>query len=185
MKYIIKTIVRFLSPNEEDIEIVEFELESLSYEFVNIIVAMVIGFVAEKTLVVAIFISFFCFLRQYSGGHHFDTHLKCFIGFEILIITVIFFDYIYIDTIIKYLVTLTSAIFIYVYSPLEHKNNPFTLMMKHNNRRKSVLSLIILLLIYLILNILCIDFYDIITYVLFSDAILMIAGIISGDCVNV
>lgn len=112
---------------QEDKTIYEYGFETLIYFFVNILIAIIIGFIFGKFLNTVVFLICYCTIRQFSGGYHANSYTKCTLTFIFIYLITIFTSN-NLD-IIKYkniliLISIVSCFIIWFMSPLEHRNKP-------------------------------------------------------------
>lgn len=62
---------------QEDTDIYRFGIEVGISTMVNLLLLMLVSLLFFDFIDFLIFITFFVILRQYSGGYHADTHIKC------------------------------------------------------------------------------------------------------------
>lgn len=112
--------------------------------------------VLTKTFGTAFFyiISFCCF-RGTAGGYHASTHLKCYllsmITFLIFLLAQFLLPEQYIIEVCCFL-TCISSVILFLFSPIEHKNNPFTHQQKIHFRKQTIkLLCIFYVVLFLIL----------------------------------
>lgn len=97
----------------------------------------------------------FCCFRGTSGGYHASTHLKCYLlsmtTFLLFLLAQFWLPKQYTIEICCLLLCISSIIF-FLFSPVEHKNNPFTLQQKNHFRKRTIkLLCIFYLLLFLFL----------------------------------
>ncbi len=129
---------------EEEKSVYAYGTELLLSVFLNIIIALIISIITHKVVETFIFTVSFISVRQYIGGYHADTHLKCMITFTATILAFISAVSITPSDIMIPLIVLSvlfSAVSILIFSPVEHKNKPLEQELKIRLRKRSILSL--------------------------------------------
>lgn len=85
-------IAGFLLQNDaidgKKLDIYIYGFEILISSIINILIALIIGFVFSQAIECVIFLVIFIYMRKYCGGYHAETYLKCNVIFAINIILV-------------------------------------------------------------------------------------------------
>lgn len=127
-------ITSFLIENKEiekeDYEVYKYGFEVLIAFIVNISMVLSIGLIFDKVLHSIVFLICYCPIRQFAGGYHADSYMKC-----LLIFILIFLSTIYVSTNIDFqtykaiifTISTLSYISIFLLAPIEHRNNPLNL----------------------------------------------------------
>ncbi len=125
-----------------DIHIYGFEI--IISSLINIVVAIVLGLAFWQFWELIIFLAVFIPMRQYSGGYHANTYVKCNIAFSINLILAMSvlklnFDYnIYLHLCICILTIMICVIL----SPIKNSNKPLSVNQK---KKYKIISIIICL----------------------------------------
>lgn len=135
--YLIKKNVTDISM----IEIVKLGLEVILSTFFNIAEVLFIGIVLNKILESLIFCFCFMTIRNYSGGYHAKTRIKCNIIFGSICLLCMRFNFL--EDVwgndLMILGLFIPAIVVFCLAPLENKNKPLTENIISKNRRYMIL----------------------------------------------
>lgn len=113
----------------------------------------VIAFLTKTFYATFCYVVSFCCFRGAVGGYHASTHLKCYLlsmtTFFCFLLAQFLLPKQYTIAICCILLCISSIIF-FLFSPVEHKNNPFTIQQKNHFRKRTIKLLCIF---YLLLSI--------------------------------
>ncbi|CEN76367.1 accessory gene regulator protein B [[Clostridium] sordellii] len=125
---------------EYDVYLYGFEI--LIASMINVITTLIIGLLFNKFIYSVIFLACYCPLRQFSGGYHANSYLKCCLTFVVIFIITIFIAN-NINNIDFRHILLIFSIFnflsISILGPIEHINNPITDIERNKYKRNSKL----------------------------------------------
>lgn len=130
MKWLAKKITLFFIKNgkieECDYDVYEYCFEMLLSTIINIIVLIVGALITKRYYETLIFSIAFIIIRRCVGGYHSKTHFGC---LSLLIIMFISMDFLLminhqILNIISMILSLICLVFISVFAPVSHPNNP-------------------------------------------------------------
>ena len=151
---------------DDDVDIYAYGCEAIISSIVNIGVAMMISFIFGRVLEGIIFMAVFALLRRYTGGYHADTHFKCIVTFN----TILVFALVLVSmesrlepsflnsNILTASIASISLIGIFAMAPVENENKPIDKELYPKTKRISRWMTIALWTICLI-NIYIIDIY--------------------------
>lgn len=100
----------------------------------NVILIMGIGIIFRSVIESVIFLSCFILIRQFTGGFHADTYLKCNCSFCVSFLAVLIMHHMTFDKVNTWCSVAISALctaIIIFYCPIEHINKPIP-----NSKRK-------------------------------------------------
>lgn len=131
---------------EDKKEIYQYGFEIFISSLISLMIVLIIAILTGYILESIVFYSVFVLTRQYCGGYHAKTYLKCNIIFTIIYTGILLFSNIILD---KYSL-LYMCIFLIMYSatiwgfsPIENENKPLSEGEKVKNRRVSIVLSII------------------------------------------
>lgn len=131
---------------EDEREIYVYGFELFISSLINFIIVFFIGFIFNRLLQTLIFLITFCPLRQYSGGYHATNHFKCTVYFNLIYISVIFFEKNILLNNSQYISILTlilASLIIALLCPIQDKNKPLSIMEKKYFQRTAIKILIV------------------------------------------
>lgn len=122
-------------------EVISYGLELILSSIVNLILVLVIGEWMYGIWETIIFIMLFCPIRQFSGGIHANSYLKCTIVFLALFTVVGNLFYI-IDNIVSYfIICIVCIVYIGIMPPIDTENKRMSQELR-NKCKKKVLFLL-------------------------------------------
>ncbi|SJZ34307.1 accessory gene regulator B family protein [Anaerorhabdus furcosa] len=88
-----KQILKYLSNDNNVIcdLALQLTIELIIYDFITFSITLLIGSLFNLFFESLIYILFFSLLREYSGGYHATTHLKCFLYYILLFVGLLMF----------------------------------------------------------------------------------------------
>lgn len=136
---------------------------------VNIVTAALIGIVFNMLCEMAVFILFYKILRRYIGGSHEKTAVRCYIAscvlYGIVIAAIRFYPFSGWGTT---LLMLGSSGILFALAPVEAVNKPLDDIERKVFRRRSRITIIAVLLVYMALRCIpngCTDYYSVVVAV--------------------
>ncbi len=135
MDKVIDKLMGFIYKNQENMseeryEIVKYGLEILLIKYLFFAAALIIGVLMRSFWECLIFIIFLSTIRSKSGGYHADTRIRCFVQsmlMFVLALSILKLESIYTVIIIPLaILTFCSSIIIWLFAPIETKNNPLS-----------------------------------------------------------
>ncbi|MGL5716597.1 MAG: accessory gene regulator ArgB-like protein [Paraclostridium sp.] len=153
IKSISNRITSFLVCNKsienEDSEVCSYGLEILISSLINLVVVLILGVIFRKFIQTVVFVICYCSIRQYSGGYHANTHIKCIFTFLCMYLVTVFvsgeIDSVYLKSIVV-LIGALNWLNIYLLVPVEHINNPLSDFEKDKNKKNArIISTLILI----------------------------------------
>lgn len=186
LEYLIKSNV--IENTDIDKEYYQYGIEITISSLLNVILIVIIGILTHSFFESVIFLVCFILIRQFTGGFHADTYIKCNLTFCVSFITILILYYAtaqYISTYITILITFVCVSVFLVMCPIEHINKPIP------NNKKVIHKIVAALLgvvygaIGTILTAFSNRYGALVIYTLSLVAVLVIAAIIkerrSGD----
>jgi accessory gene regulator B len=142
-------IVSYLCDNEvisdNDRHIYEYGCEAFITSIVDILIAFIFGFIFNQVWQGLIYVSSFFIYRQFAGGYHANSHLKCKLLFSVLLLFFmvtlklsVLFPKIIIS-IITLLVFTFSILIAVKFVPIENDNKLLSDYQKNKNRIISII----------------------------------------------
>lgn len=130
---------------EQDDELYAYGFETFIITTFNVLSILIIALLTGKTGPSIAFLLTYCLTRQYSGGYHAKDYVRCYFTFIGMYIGILIFNH-YImlqgyNTLLILLLIVSIGI-IFIYAPLEHRNNPLNKKEKIRYKQKArVLSI--------------------------------------------
>lgn len=130
MKFLARKITLFFirkgKIKEEDLEVYEYCFEMLLSTTFNIVILIVGALITKRYYETLIFSIAFIIIRRCIGGYHSKTHFGCLSLLIIMFISMIFLLMInhQILNIISMILSLICLVFISIFAPVSHPNNP-------------------------------------------------------------
>lgn len=136
--------------NSEDnytVELYKYGAEITVSTILNLLIvlllSLILGCMAEGIMFLVIFV----FVRQYTGGYHADTYLKCNITLGVSYFALIsVYKYVinYIPIWLQAVCLIIEIVFVLIYCPIENENKPITSEKQYNKCKYiSVISYVI------------------------------------------
>lgn len=100
------------------------------------------------------YIFWFCIFRNVAGGYHAGTHLKCYLLSIVTFLLFLVVQYTISENIYAecaFCFTIISIIIFFLFAPVEHPNNPFSLQEREKYIRKMRLSILCFLSVQVLL----------------------------------
>jgi accessory gene regulator B len=117
----------------------------------NLVIILSVGLALKSVLMGVIFLAITIFLRQFTGGYHADSYLKCNVVYDLSYVAVFnISNFLYERlTLISAAIPLTVCFFaVLAFSPVENKHKNLTAECKRKHKRNAVC---ILLIIYILM----------------------------------
>lgn len=151
ISFLSKFITLFLLKNniieEEKIPVYEYGFEVMISTLIGFLLIFTSGLLLGELTSAMIFYAMFIVVRQYTGGYHADSHLKCkltMLGLCLLVLISVKY-YISIFNFVWHLFFLTTyCVSVLLFAPVEHINAPLTDELKRRNRIISIIIAILL-----------------------------------------
>lgn len=125
LKFLIKSNV--IENTDSDKEYYQYGIEITISSLLNIFLILLIGLAFQSFIESIIFLICFIVIRQFTGGFHADTYIKCNLTFCVSFITILILYYTtaqYLSTYISILITFVCVSIFLVRCPIEHINKP-------------------------------------------------------------
>ncbi len=162
---------------EDEIDIYIYGLQLIISSILGISIILFFGIISEHLTDSLIFLFCFIILRQYSGGYHANSYLKCnlyFITIFILTEAVVLYTQLdYIDALTVGLVCISFVIILRI-APIDNKNKKLSNSQKIKNKKITLIIFIILITISIFMKKNEVNYYYNIAVTMFSVAALMI-----------
>lgn len=139
------------SAKKEDRELYAYGLREGAILILNIVTSLVIGLLMGMVWQTVIFTVTYSPLRSFAGGAHAKTHFRCYLLSILLIVVslaVIKFSPHNITMIM--LISLLSALVVYLLAPVEDKNKPLDEIEIKVYRKKSRLILLVEIIVFIV-----------------------------------
>lgn len=187
-KRVINKIISSMKKNisdDIDDEIISYGLEIIITKAVFIAIIIFLGIITKCFPDVIAFIIAFTVIRQYGGGYHADTRIRCFI----LSVLTLFLDIVmiklaelgFISMLFLIIITLLSVVYIWIVAPIDTKNKRLDAdEIVHYGKRVKVVILILCLIVCILLFFKINNYARAIMFGIVTEAFLMIAGAVQN-----
>lgn len=163
---------------QEEYEIYLFGMEQLLSSIMNMVSVLIIGMILGVLLESIIFLMAFKFIRQYAGGYHASTRIRCYLLSIMTIITVLsVIKYVSMDEIILVTLSGLASIVILLLSPIDTENRRIDAVERIYYRKKTIIIWVIELFIAVMCMI--VHFYEGAKCIVL--ALLVLAMALSGE----
>lgn len=143
---------------DEESEIYKYGYDLLIYTAGQILLLCVLGALIKQKLSTIVYIIVFVSLRQYVGGYHASSRVRCTVmtvmSYMVVMGLVIIVDKWWQSPMIFASTSILSICIIVRYAPIENENKPLSRIQIQKNRKKgvilSILYIIVALLVHLI-----------------------------------
>lgn len=139
-KKIVSRFIAFDVIKQSDKDIYEYGFELLLATTVSILSITTISIIVHRFVMSLLFMVGFIVARLCCGGYHANHHLSCYIitiaNYSFFLVATLFLQ----DQHIGYLLiifTVLSSIIIFLFAPIEHKNNPLSENEKKRHKKRS------------------------------------------------
>ena len=164
---------------EQEVEVYQYGFEILISTTLGLLITMAIGIVLNMFFLSVLYYVIFVMVRQWTGGYHADSYLKCNITFA----GITFFTLgmtklscmreVYNPT-IHGLILVTVLLIVWKYAPVENPNKPLTEEQKKRNHRAAFIAVIVLEALSCGLYVFSSEVSALAAYTLFSIAVLIL-----------
>lgn len=163
----------------EDYEIYQFGIENTILKLIHMVSYITLGLILGSLPELFVFLAAFIPLREYSGGFHAKTPLKCYIVSCITVFTVLFILRFAPEAVMNYSIpiALVGSFLLFLVIPVEAKEKPLDESEKIYYKSKGgflILSILVLTLIFIMLDLNKIAF--ILSLSLIYEMIIALAG---------
>lgn len=163
--------------SDEDKEICEYGYELIISFIIGVGLVLLLGIIFGRAVETAVFIIVFMVTRQYCGGYHANSYVKCISAF-FTVYCIVNFLTLLISSVYEIpvwaLIIISSEAVIFELSPIENINKPMSEQEKKSNRIKSIIISLAVSLISLVLFSIFKEISLLIALTLLSTAVLMI-----------
>lgn len=188
MKILVDKILGYLvkketvdTNNEDELAVYRYGIEITLSSITNILVIILIALISNSIIEGLIFLAVFIPTRQYTGGYHADTYLKCNLAFGVSYIAVLlFYRFVspYITLVTAILLLITEILFVLNFCPIENINKPIDENDRKRHKIKATVFFVVWGLIGRGLNINNIQFGNVALFTLHVIVVLGIIGIL-------
>jgi accessory gene regulator B len=126
---------------KDEEEIYLYGLETLIASIINVLLTISIGAILGYVVESIVFLAFYCPLRQFAGGYHAPSYLKCTLSFlGIFALTILGYRQFgqYIGSIQMVVILLASCIGVVVLAPIEDPNKVLDLLERRKYKEKAI-----------------------------------------------
>lgn len=151
-KKLVNSAVRRKIINVAEIDNCLYGLNAFLTLAVNVLSALIIGLIMHMPLETVLFILVFKLLRKYVGGSHSKTALRCYISScaTYLLVLMLIKHYPLLKT-VSFIITLTSAVILYIISPVEAEKKPLDYIERVVFRKRSRITVIVCVCAFMLL----------------------------------
>ena len=153
MKVVVDKILGYLekkdaidASNEEELAFYRYGVEITLSSITNIIVIVLISLLSNNIIEGLLFLVVFIPTRQFTGGFHADTYLKCNLTFgTTYIVVLLMYRFIaqYMSLTTTVILLITEILFVINFCPIENVNKPIDEKDKKGHRIKAVLMFVL------------------------------------------
>lgn len=132
--------------NEEQ-EIYAYCMEIILSTIVDLLTVFILSCCFHRILPTLIFLAGFFAARALCGGHHANHHITCYLTFIANYGLFLFFDYFILilkkPFVCNIVLLFLSCIIIFVFSPIDHPNNPMTTEQLRRSRKRNQIIIVV------------------------------------------
>lgn len=173
--------------NSEEKEIYVYGYEIIVTTLLGAVLVFVIAAFLNRISETVVFFAVFVITRQFCGGYHAKTRVLCSISFIACYLLILFTNLVIssiYSPLIHSILLIPYAAVILGYAPIENENKPMDDTDKKNNRRNSILSSVVWILLSYALIFVRPIYASTIVLTLLAVAILMMIEIIKKEAVK-
>ena len=133
-----------------------YGIELVLNNFIIFLSIALIGVLTKKIFISLIYVVIYCSIRNYVGGYHCKTHMKCYCTTLSLYLLMLFLNY-YLSNnrlIVSYSLIAIAIPIIYIFTPVDYGNGSILGDDRKKYRIKSIILVTIALAIYILANVL-------------------------------
>lgn len=133
-----------------------YGIELVLNNFIIFLSIALIGVLTKKIFISLIYVVIYCSIRNYVGGYHCKTHMKCYCTTLSLYLLMLFLNY-YLSNnrlIVSYSLIAIAIPIIYIFTPVDYGNGSILDDDRKKYRIKSIILVTIALAIYILANVL-------------------------------
>lgn len=133
-----------------------YGIELVLNNFIIFLSIVLIGVLTKKILISLIYVVTYCSIRNYVGGYHCKTHLKCYCTTISLYLLMLFLNYYLSNSrlIISYSLILIAIPVIYIFTPVDYGKDSITEDERQKYRIKSIILIAVSLFLFIMANVL-------------------------------
>lgn len=134
-----------IQKQDDVLEFYKYGIEITVSSIFNVLIILALSLIFNEFAMGILFLLVFIPLRQFTGGYHADTYLKCNLLFALCYISLmVFIKLIHVPTYIDVIILLCHIILATIAYPIENKNKPFR--SKNQILRCKVISIFLLII---------------------------------------
>lgn len=133
-----------------------YGIELVLNNFIILLSIALISVLTKNIFISLIYVVTYCSIRNYVGGYHCKTHIKCYCTTLSLYLLMLFFNYYlsYNRLIVSFCLVAIATPIIYIFTPVNYGNESITEDERKKYRIKSIILITIFLFIYILSNVL-------------------------------
>ena len=132
-----------------------YGIELVLNNFIILLSIALISVLTKNIFISLIYVVTYCSIRNYVGGYHCKTHIKCYCTTLSLYLLMLFFNYYlsYNRLIVSFCLVAIATPIIYIFTPVNYGNESITEDERKKYRIKSIILITISLFIYILSNV--------------------------------
>lgn len=135
VNYLLKS--RVINNVEVEKQFYQYGIEITLSSIINIALILLLGLISKSVFESVIFLLLFIPIRQFTGGYHASTYLRCnllFCSLYIVVLMVSRLTFSYLTTYAVILITFICILLIWFMCPVEHINKPIPTQRKKHHK---------------------------------------------------
>ncbi len=145
---------KYIPPDKKEIYLYGFKL--IISDIINFSIVLLLGTILNSTINAIIFLLLLLLVRRYTGGFHAKTFVFCRLCMIVSFVSVLALSYLQqmfeCPIAWNFTVNILCIVLISVFAPVEHHNKPLNEMQRKNNRKKAIISSILVSVLSLVLH---------------------------------
>lgn len=175
-EFIVSYLERKRIVDSKQHEIYIYGFSSLMNFTLSLFTIFIISLLLNCILECTIYAFLFSYIRRYSGGYHASTYLLCYLEYVSIFILSMYLEQILDFTVLG----LISLISLLIVIPVEHPNNPLSLIEIKVYRKIAIKRLVLLILVSMLFSLIGLDIKNVICLVLTVTALLVFLQLIQN-----
>ena len=139
-----------LDKRYKDEQVVRYGIEIILSSMLNLVLLLLLGTFFWGLLETVVFVLFFCPIRQYAGGYHAKTHLRCTLGFLLFYTLLSKFVYMMMNIKMCIIISVLCLFGIYIIAPVETSNKLINADLRIRCRKKIILISCVEIIVFFI-----------------------------------
>lgn len=133
-----------------------YGIELVLTDFITFLSIALIGTLSGNIFISLVYALTYCSIRNYVGGYHCKTHMKCYCTTLSLYISMLLFNYYLSDNrlIVSYILIAIAIPVIYIFTPVDYGNGPISDDGRKKYRVKSIVLIAIAFAAFILSNVL-------------------------------